>query len=98
MKSLALTLLLSSASAFATPSACVVYLDNSADPVSVQQSCDGADLSDLFKVSGMTAGMSKTIQYFMEKDYTFVSCSDSYSPATQTTAGNAYSRCTFIKK
>jgi hypothetical protein len=76
----------------------VIYLDNVADPVNVQQSCDGADLSNLFKASGMTAGISKAIQYFLEKDYSLVSCSDSYSPATQTSAGNAYTRCTFVRK
>ena len=98
MKSLALALLFSGSSAFATSSACVIYLDNSGTTVTVQQSCDGADLTDLFATNGITAGMSKSIQYFMDKDYTFAGCTDSFSPGVNNTAGTAYSRCIFTKK
>lgn len=97
MKFIITALLFTSASAFAS-SACVTYVDNSSSTVEVQASCDGAALATIFTTTGMTAGISKAIQHFMDQGYTFVTCSEAHSGATQTSNGNAYSRCTFIRK
>jgi hypothetical protein len=97
MKLLTLALLFAGAPAFAASSACVIYMANDGSGATVQQSCDGADLSDLFTATGITAGMSKAIPMFLGKGYTFSGCTDSFSDGTDNQAGTAYSRCVFIK-
>jgi hypothetical protein len=90
-------LVFASGSAFATASACVTYLDASATPIVVQYSCDGSDLTKLFEASGMTAGISKSVSYFLNQGYSLNGCTDGFSPETSTAYGYAYARCVFIK-
>jgi hypothetical protein len=50
MRFLAMIPFLFSAPAFATVSTCVLYIENTgATPVSVQASCDGAELKQIFE-------------------------------------------------
>jgi len=97
MRLFVLALLFTAAPAFAASSVCVIYMSNDGSGATVQQSCDGADLSDLFTTSGITTGMSKSIPYFLGKGYTFSGCTDSFSDGTNNRVGTAYSRCVFIK-
>src|SRR5476649_460430 len=87
--------LISSASAFARSSACVVYVENSGAPVSVQVSCDGAELKGIFQASGISAAISKAVPMYLDKGYSLQGCTDSHSNGQ---AGDAYSRCLFVKK
>jgi hypothetical protein len=85
--------LFASAQAWAA-SACVVYVENNGAPVSVQVSCDGADLKEIFQASGISSGVSKAIPYYLAKGYSFNGCTDSHSDGSN---GTAYSRCFFVK-
>ncbi|MGZ3652205.1 MAG: hypothetical protein ACXVB9_17840 [Bdellovibrionota bacterium] len=96
MRFLAMISLLFSAPAHAAVSSCVLYIENTgATPVSVQAACDGAELKQIFESSGISAGISKGIPYFINKGYTFSGCTDSHSNGPN---GDAYSRCIFITK
>jgi hypothetical protein len=86
-----------STSALAGSSSCLIFLANNGNGATVQQSCDGAELSDLFTASGITTGLSKAIPMFIDKGYTLKSCTDSFSDGPNGTVGTAYSRCVFIK-
>ena len=96
MKAILLSFFVST-SAFASASACVVYVSGEAAPVTAQVSCDGADIKDLFQASGISAAISKAIPYFMNQGYSFQGCSDSYVPGVNNASGYAFSRCFFIK-
>jgi len=80
--------------AFAGASACVLFVQNDGNPVTAQGSCDGADLTNLFEASGISAAISRGIPYFLDKGYSYAGCTDSHSEGS---TGVAYSRCVFLK-
>jgi hypothetical protein len=87
--------ILSGSTGFAKSSACILYVENNGAPMSVQASCDGSDLKEIFQSNSISAAISKGVPMYIDKGYLLEGCTDSHSNGPEV---DAYSRCLFVKK